>query len=97
MKSLLASVNALKQACIYTNIQKAFERSGIYPRNVKAALRNPRLNQSILLEETPLVIDNTVTRKKLSITSQLITKDSVIDAIKARDGEKKRKIPEKNS
>jgi hypothetical protein len=47
LKSLLAAVNALKQVCIYTNIQKAFERSGIYPRDVNAALRNPRLNQSL--------------------------------------------------
>ena len=96
LKSILAAVNALKQACTYTNVQKAFERSGIYPRDVNAALRNPRLNQSLLVEETPLLIDNTPTRKKLSITSQLITKDSVIDAIKARDDEKKRKLDEKN-
>jgi DNA-binding GntR family transcriptional regulator len=96
LKSLLAAVSALKQACTYTNIQKAFERSGIYPRDINAALRNPRLNQSLLIEETPLLIDNTSTRKKLSITSQLITKDSVIDAIKARDEEKKRKFDEKN-
>jgi hypothetical protein len=96
LKSLLAAVNALKQASIYTNIQKAFERSGIYPRDVNAALQNPRLNQSLILEETPLLIETTPQRKKLSITSQLITKDSVIDAIKARDEEKKRKFDEKN-
>jgi hypothetical protein len=96
LKSLLAAVNGLKQACTYTNIQKAFERSGIHPRDVNAALRNPRLNQSIFEEEIPLLIENTPKRKKLSITSQCITRDSVIDAIKARDEEKKRKNIEKN-
>jgi len=99
LKSLLAAVNGLKQACTYTNIQKVFfffERSGIYPRDVNAALKNPRLNQSILEEEVPILIENTPKRKKLSITSQCITKDSVIDAIKARDEEKKRKNIEKN-
>jgi hypothetical protein len=84
----------LKQACIYTNIQKAFERSRIYPSDVNAALHNPRLNQSLAIEETPLFIETTPQRNKLSITSQLITKDTVIEAIEARDNEKKRKNTE---
>lgn len=80
-KTILAMINAWKQACTHTNIQKAFTRSGIYPRDVEAALQNPRINMGFEGDITPIPLDSTSTRSRLSITSSIITSDEVIQAI----------------
>lgn len=90
-KTILAAINAWKQACTYTNIQKAFSRSGIYPRDVETALQNPRLKVDITEGITPISLDSTTTRSKLSITSSIITSDEVIQAITEKKNEMKRK------
>jgi hypothetical protein len=94
-KTILATLNAWKQACTYTNIQKAFSRSGIHPRDVEAALQNPRLNVHLSEGDTPISLDSTPTRTKLSITSSLITSEEVIQAIINKKDEMKRKKDEK--
>jgi hypothetical protein len=90
-KTILATINAWKQACTYTNIQKAFTRSGIYPRDVEAALQNPRINVGFEGDITPISLDSTSTRSRLSITSSIITSDEVIQAITEKKQEMKRK------
>ncbi len=94
-KTILSALNAWRQACTYTNIQKAFLRSGIHPRDVEVALQNPRLNVDLGEGDTPIAIDSTPTRTKLSITSSIITSEDVIQAITEKKNEMKRKKDEK--
>ena len=92
-KVVLASINALTQACTYTNIKSAWTKSGLYPPNLETILNNPRLNAS-----TEITIDVPPEKlgKKFSITSKCITSTEVIEQLKKNKEEKARKAELKN-
>lgn len=87
-KVVLASINALTQACTYTNIKSAWTRTGLYPPNLDVILTNPRLNSNT---EVTIDIPPETVGKRFSITSKCITSSEVIEQIKKNKDEKARK------
>jgi hypothetical protein len=74
-RNVLAAINALHQALVYTFVERAFRLSGIYPRNMEAALLNPKVVPS---ESIAMRVNK---RSRLPFNGGVITSSEIIKSI----------------
>ncbi len=87
---ILAAVNALHQAMVFTNISNGFQKTGLYPRDPTQCLSNQRI-----VEDSMVTMTNNK-RSRLPTTGGIITSESVINHVKAKESETKKSKKSKN-
>jgi len=93
-KRVLAAINALHEALVYTHVERGFRLSGLWPRDKTQTLNNPRITQN---EEVTMKNSK---RKRLPIVGGVITDQIHVDRLiqmekEAEEKKKSKKAPQK--
>ena len=79
--TVMACIEALHMCCTGRKIEKAFQYSGLFPRDPEQTLRNPRVNQ-----DESIVIPSRK-RKRIPIEGKIITNESFIKELEKQKEE----------